>query len=382
MSQDIEATLGAARERGVVVVDPRQTYIAPDVVLDRLSRGAVLHPGTRLLGARTFLGPGAEVGPEGPAALKNVVLGERARVDSGYAEDAVLLRDARAGANAHLREGTLLEEQASTAHAVGLKHTILGSFVTLGSLINFCDVLMTGGTSREDHSEVGSGYIHFNFTPWGKRGDKATASLVGDVVNGMLLRQPRIFLGGAGGMVGPRRIGFGAVAAAGQVLRADLEPRRLFSQATPTLDQEFSPGRLDRAEKRAPVNVRYVAELVALRAFYRQVRRARVPAAGPQAHLGVVYDAALRTLDRCIDERLKRFEAFLRERGRALPALVPDADPPCPLALGPADPYQDHVEWVRALGAGDVDALTRWLAAVADGVVERGRAVSAAPAGS
>jgi len=278
--------------------------------------------------------------------------------------------------------GTQLEEQASTAHAVGLKHTILGSFVTLGSLINFCDVLMTGGTSREDHSEVGSGYIHFNFTPWGKRGDKATASLVGDVVNGMLLRQPRIFLGGAGGMVGPRRIGFGAVAAAGQVLRADLEPRRLFSQATPTLDQEFSPGRLDRAEKRAPVNVRYVAELVAMRAFYRQVRRSRVPAAGPQAHLGVVYGEALRTLDRCIDERLKRFEAFLRERGRALPALVPDADPPCPLALGPADPYQDHVEWVRALGAGDVDALTRWLAAVADGVVERGRAVSAAPAGS
>src|SRR5262249_61592058 len=107
-------------------------------------------------GPRALRGPGAEVGPEGPAVLRNTVLGERARVDSGYAEDAVLLRDARAGANAHLREGTLLEEQASTAHAVGLKHTILGSFVTLGSLINFCDVLMTGGTSREDHSEVGS----------------------------------------------------------------------------------------------------------------------------------------------------------------------------------------------------------------------------------
>ena len=55
------------------------------------------------------------------------------------------------------------------------------------------------------------------------------------------------------------------VAAAGQVLRGDLEPGRLVSKGTPTLDQEFAPGRLDRAEKRAPVNVRYVAELVALR---------------------------------------------------------------------------------------------------------------------
>ena len=55
------------------------------------------------------------------------------------------------------------------------------AFVTIGSLVNFCDLLMAGGSSRQDHSEVGSGYIHFNFTPWGARGDKATPSLIGDV---------------------------------------------------------------------------------------------------------------------------------------------------------------------------------------------------------
>lgn len=376
MSTDVEAQLAAARDRGVIVVDPRQTYIGPDVDPRRLWRGAVLHPGARLIGARTFLGPGAEVGPEGPAVLKNAVLGERARIDSGYADDAVLLRDARAGANAHLRDGTLLEEQASTAHAVGLKQTILGSFVTLGSLINFCDVLMTGGTSREDHSEVGSGYIHFNFTPWGKRGDKATASLVGDVVRGALLRQPRIFLGGAGGMVGPREVGFGAVAAAGQVLRKDVAPGRLVAQDTPAFDLPFVPGQLDRADKRAAINVRYVAQLVALRAWYRQVRRPRVPASAPHAHVAVVYDEALRTIDGAIEERLKRFEAFLRERGRALPPLVPAADPPCPLAIAPAEPYQDHVDWLRGLSAADVEALGAWLQAVAEPVVDAGRAVA------
>ena len=121
-----------------------------------------------------------------------------------------------------MREGTLLEERASTAHCVGLKQTILLSFATLGSLINFCDVLMAGGTSRRDHSEVGSGFIHFNFTPWGQAGDKATASLVGDVVGGVFLDRRRIFLGGAGGMIGPRSVGYGSIAGAGQVLRRDV----------------------------------------------------------------------------------------------------------------------------------------------------------------
>ena len=108
------------------------------------------------------------------------------------------------GPGAQVREGCLLEEEANGAHCVGLKQTILFPFVTLGSLINFCDCLMAGGTSRKDHSEVGSSYIHFNFTP---DGDKTTASLFGDVPRGVMLDQPPIFLGGQGGAVGPVRAG-------------------------------------------------------------------------------------------------------------------------------------------------------------------------------
>ena len=86
---------------------------------------------------RTFVGPGANVGNEGPAILENTLVGGNAEVASGYLREAVILRDTRVGANARIREGTLLEEEASTAHAVGLKQTILMSFVTMGSLINF-----------------------------------------------------------------------------------------------------------------------------------------------------------------------------------------------------------------------------------------------------
>ena len=367
----IEERLARLAARGVTIVDPRQTYVGPEVRAERIHAGVVLHPGTRLGGARTFLGPGAELGREGPVVAVDCVLGEQARIDGGYASGAVLLRGASAGSAAHLRDGTLLEEEASTAHAVGLKQTIVLSFGTLGSLINFCDALLSGGTSREDHSEIGSGFIHFNFTPWGARGDKATASLVGDVPRGVLLRERRIFLGGAGGMVGPRKVGFGAVAGAGQVLRKDVPEDRLVVQAPRAVDQPFAADQLAPAEPRAGRNVRYVGQLHALLAWYREVRLARVPAS--RADVRAVFEAAIETLRGCIAEREKRLAAFLRERGEPVPRLVAPEGVRCPLEIRAEEPYVDHVAWVRALAPADADACVEWLRAVEDGVVASAR---------
>ena len=121
------------------------------------------------------------------------------------------------GLGAQVREGCLLEEEANGAHCVGLKQTILFPFVTLGSLINFCDCLMAGGTSRKDHSEVGSSYIHFNYTP---DGDKTTASLFGDVPRGVML-EPAADLPGRPGRRG--RAGAGGLRHGG---RGGLGPAR------------------------------------------------------------------------------------------------------------------------------------------------------------
>jgi UDP-N-acetylglucosamine/UDP-N-acetylgalactosamine diphosphorylase len=366
----LEHRLAELAARGVEIVDPRQTYVDAEVRPGRIHAGAVLHPGTRLCGARSFLGPGAELGREGPVTAVDCVLGEQARIDGGYASGAVLLRGASAGSAAHLREGTLLEEEASTAHAVGLKHSILMSFATVGSLVNFCDVLLAGGTSRQDHSEVGSGYIHFNFTPWGRRGDKATPSLVGDVPRGALLRQRRIFLGGSGGMVGPRRVGFGAIAGAGQVLRKDVPEDRLVIQAARPVDQAFDAG-LDPPDARAARNTRYIGELFALRAWYEQVRLRRSPETGPFAHVRTVMSEAVATLDRCIAERQERLAAFLRERGAEPRAARPTRPHPCPLELAPDEPYTDHVAWVRGLFDEQAAALTAWLTGVVADVVDQ-----------
>src|SRR6266436_4535806 len=276
MVGNLDARLDILEAHGVTILDRRQVYLDDAIDLNRVRADAILYPGTRLVGSGTFVGTGAKIGLEGPAVLENAVIGENAEVASGYLKDSVMLRDARVGSNAHIRVGTLLEEEASTGHAVGLKHTVLMSFVTFGSLINFCDGLISGGRSRKEHTEVGSGFIHFNYTPRGRSGDKATPSLIGDVPHGVFLRQPRIFLGGLSGIVGPQRVGFGSFTVAGQVLRREVPPNRIFGDTPRKVDQELS-SLVEAPNRIIKLNLEYIGNLSALRAWYQNVRLARIP---------------------------------------------------------------------------------------------------------
>ena len=365
----LESRLAALADRGVTLVDPRQTYLGPEVELSRIEAGAVLHPGTRVLGRRSFIGAGAEIGSQGPAVLRDSAVARGAEVASGYLEGAVLLAGARVGANAHVRPGTLLEEQASTAHCVGLKQSILLAFVTLGSLINFCDCLMAGGSSREDHSEVGSGFIHFNFTPWGERGDKATPSLVGDVVRGVFLREHRIFLGGLGGLVGPTSVGYGSVVAAGQVVRRDVDEHSFVLRNVRPIERAVSPGWRDRLQPRLRRNIRYVAQLFALRAWYRDVRLARLSADDPRRPPVV---AGLEAIESGIAERSKQLRRFVVERGGRVPSFSFAADelPRCPWQFEAGADATEHLEWLRDLSDDEVDRGRAWLSELAE-LVER-----------
>lgn len=286
-------------------MDREGIVIASEVDRGRISSTATLHQGCKLLGERTLICDGAEIGLEAPVTLKNCFVGPDVRLKGGFFEDAVFLEGAEAGSGAHVRGGTILEERASIAHTVGLKQTILFPFVTLGSLINFCDCLMAGGTSRQNHSEVGSSYIHFNYTP---NQDKATASLMGDVPHGVMLNQPPIFLGGQGGLVGPCRIAFGTVIAAGSIYRKDqLKPDRLvFEGGGRGGSVPFTPGIYRNVKRQALNNIIYLANLVALAAWYTHVRRQFVGQRLPEP----LYEGLEQTLHHAIRERIKRFVAF------------------------------------------------------------------------
>jgi UDP-N-acetylglucosamine/UDP-N-acetylgalactosamine diphosphorylase len=368
LEADLYRTLGEKLDilvsKGVTIIDRRQTYLDEAVDESRICAGAVLYPGTRLIGANTFVGPEAKIGTEGPTVLDNAVIGENAEVASGYLNGAVMLRNARVGANAHIRIGTLLEEGASTAHAVGLKHTILMSFVTLGSLINFCDGLIAGGRSKKEHTEVGSGFIHFNYTPWGRTGDKATPSLIGDAVHGVFLRQPRIFLGGLSGLVGPQKVGFGSLTVAGQVLRREVPPNRTVGDVPRKVDREFSAS-TETPSRVLRLNLEYIGQLTALQTWYREVRLVRIPVSPQYAHIRIVTEAALETLSVCINERVERLRQYLEERGLPAP-LLSFSNPPCPLKISARSPYLDHIEWIAGLSNFDLEMGVSWLRAIAE----------------
>ena len=293
--------------KGVDIRNPSTLDIGEEVNTDNISGSSVvIYPGCRIYGEKTAIAENARLGYEGPATIDNCQVGPGVELRGGFFTQSVFLDKASMGLGAHVRAGCILEEQANGAHCVGLKQTILFPFVTLGSLINFCDCMMAGGTSRKDHSEVGSSYIHFNFTP---EGSKATASLIGDVPRGVMLNQPPIFLGGQGGMVGPLRLGYGNVVAAGTILRSDvLDTGKLIIPKTYRgAIVDYVPRLTLGLSRVVKNNVLYMANLAALEQWYTHVRR---PFFSSMEHGELIYAGALEKLAMARRERAARLAAM------------------------------------------------------------------------
>lgn len=307
-------------ERGVIVPSPDQVWISGEVPEDAVEAGTILYPGTRLQGEALSIGPHCQIGSETPATLRNCQLGERVSLKGGFFDGAVFLDGSDAGSGAHIRPGTILEEEASLAHTVGLKQSIFLPFCVAGSLINFCDVLMAGGTSRRNHSEIGSSYIHFNFTP---RGDKATPSLVGDVPHGVMLDQDPIFLGGQGGMVGPVKIAYGTIIAAGGIVRRDvLEPGKLIQTGgSRASQQDFDRTTYGPISRIIARNLEYLGNLVALRIWYRDIRSRFLRGARWKEAL---FTGLGTNLESVYQERRKRLKDLQERVFRSVEGLAPE----------------------------------------------------------
>ncbi len=376
----MNAALQALIDKGVRIINPASIEIGDDVDPGRISGDrVVVHAGCRIRGGRTVISAGVELGAEGPVTLENCQLGPRVKLKGGYASGAVFLEGASLGLGHHVREGSILEEEANGAHTVGLKQTILLPFVTLGSLINFCDLLMAGGTSRNDHSEVGSSYIHFNFTP---TGDKTTPSLFGDVPRGVMLRERPIFLGGQGGAVGPVRVAYGTVVGAGSIVRDDIRVENsLHLIAPPATTARPLTGRgYSRLMPMLAKNLAYLANLDALEAWYRL---ARAPFFAVQPLGDLVLEGALAALASGRAERIARLTRLATKLTpddprhapviAAMPgltALFGGRTPTAPDGL--LDPLlsragsASHIGAVKDLTPGQAGAITGWLQGIID----------------
>ncbi len=315
MTGQQQMTISALIANGVRINTPESIEIGEEVRPERISGGVTLHAGCRIYGKHTWISKGVELGYEAPATVENCHLGPGVSLGGGFFKESVFLKNAAVGSAAQVREGTILEEFAKAAHCVGLKQTILFPYVTLGSLINFCDCLMTGGTSAKNHSEVGSSYIHFNFTP---QQDKATASLIGNVPDGVMLDQSPIFLGGQGGLVGPCRLAHGTVTAAGTICRKDeLRKNRLIFEGTSRSGSvAYTAGGYRNIKRIFTNNVIYIANLTALGQWYAHIRKLFISDDLPIE----LYDGLCRQLRCAASERIRRLDGFVQNFAGALKA--------------------------------------------------------------
>jgi UDP-N-acetylglucosamine/UDP-N-acetylgalactosamine diphosphorylase len=281
--------------------------VGDGVSLDRIAGdGVVIYGGCKIFGEKTLIMPGVKLGYEGPVTVEDCQIGANVELKGGFFRRSVFLEKANMGSGAQVRDGCILEEEANGAHMVGLKQTILFPFVTLGSLINFCDCFMAGGTSRKNHSEVGSSYIHFNYTP---NQDKATPSLIGDVPRGVMLNQPPVFLGGQGGLVGPVRVEYGTVIAAGVVYRRDVFKggKLLLGRYPIERDPDYYPGVYWYVKRPVVHNINYIANLIALKQWYVGVRSQFLKG---DVMGQMLYEGVLDKLDMAIKERIDRLGAL------------------------------------------------------------------------
>ena len=324
-------------KKGVTLIAPETIYISEDVNTGNITAGAVIHPGCRLSGSELSIANECVIGAEGPATVKNCQLGTGVHLGSGYFESSTFLNGFKAGSGAHVRPGCLFEEESSIAHSVGTKQTLFLPWVTAGSLINFCDCLMAGGTSRSNHSEIGSSYIHFNFTP---HQDKATPSLIGDIPRGVLLNQLAIFLGGQGGMVGPSSIPFGTMIPAGQIWRGEhTKPGQIVMKKSVNycMAMPFDVDRYKAIIRIVRSNLRYIGNLIALDQWYRVVRSR--------------YMLQISCHERCWNGARQRLQEMFAERVKQLDGLAKNIEKS--LARPEDNPFKDeHKEFLKCWESG------------------------------
>lgn len=157
----------ALQKKGVEILNPESIAVGEIVNPENIEAGVRVGPGTSIDGPATMIGAGTEI--KGASVIRDCLIGRNCSLHSGEYLDSVLLDGCSTVGWARVRGHCAWEEGTNSAHNVDTKTTVLGYKTTLGSLINFCNVLMLGGTSPrlEVGAEVGSGTINFNFLPYG-----------------------------------------------------------------------------------------------------------------------------------------------------------------------------------------------------------------------
>ena len=130
------------------------------------------------------------------------------------------------------------------------------------------------------------------------------------MARGVFLQEHPIFLGGQGGAVGPVKVAFGSVIAAGTILRKDIvtENQLIIAPSVKPTERPCQLPRYSGLQRIVTNNISYIGNLYALQAWYEQVRFKTIRDLFDEA----VYAGAVGLIEESIQERVKRLRRALR----------------------------------------------------------------------
>jgi bifunctional UDP-N-acetylglucosamine pyrophosphorylase/glucosamine-1-phosphate N-acetyltransferase len=182
-------------ESGVTFLDPATTYVDVDV---RIGPDTVIHPMTFLEGD-TRIGAGCSIGPA--TRVTDSTVGDDSEVTFSVVRESRIGGRSTIGPYAHLRPGTVLEEEAKAGSFVEIKASRVGK----GSKVPHLSYV--GDATIGEGANIGAGTVTVNYD-----GYKKHPTVIGDGA----------FIGSDTMLIAPVRVGKEASTGAGSVITRDV----------------------------------------------------------------------------------------------------------------------------------------------------------------
>ncbi|WP_026908533.1 bifunctional UDP-N-acetylglucosamine diphosphorylase/glucosamine-1-phosphate N-acetyltransferase GlmU [Paucisalibacillus globulus] len=180
---------------GVSIIDPENTYIHPDVVIES---DVVIHPGT-IISGKSIIHENAIIGPN--SEISNCVVGAESVIKQSVATDSKIGERVNVGPFAHIRPDANIGDEAKVGNFVEIKKAELGK----GSKVSHLSYI--GDAKVGNNVNIGCGTITVNYD--GK--NKYLTTIEDDS-----------FIGCNSNLIAPVTIGKGSYVAAGSTITKDV----------------------------------------------------------------------------------------------------------------------------------------------------------------
>ncbi|WP_405098243.1 bifunctional UDP-N-acetylglucosamine diphosphorylase/glucosamine-1-phosphate N-acetyltransferase GlmU [Oceanobacillus sp. FSL H7-0719] len=185
---------------GVAIIDPDQTYIGPDVIIEQ---DVTIYPGTIIKG-KTTIKTDAIIGPN--SELADCHIGEGTAVKQSVIHNSTVGSHVNIGPFAHIRPESVIGDHAKLGNFVEVKKT------TLGDNSKVSHLSYIGDAEVGSNVNVGCGTITVNYD-----GKKKHLTTIED----------NAFIGCNSNLIAPVTIGKGSYVAAGSTINKDVPDNAL-----------------------------------------------------------------------------------------------------------------------------------------------------------